>query len=332
MASEPNRTSIWWMASVQNVGIKAGIPQRPSTSGSLPGATSLGTTQALVSVEASLQQALGKSQALTVSYVGANGRRLTEFNEITPGSINPNFSALLFIQNGLTSNYESLQVQLQRRLSKGLTALSSYTWSHSIDYGSLNAAFPAVRGNSDFDVRHNLSAALSYDIPNHFKSRFAQAVLGHWGLDDRFTVRSAFPVSLNGPSFNDPATGGHDNAGLDLVSGQPIYLFGPQYPGGRAINPAAFAPPAGCSEFSCPKATAGNAPRNLVRGFGAWQMDFALRREFPIHERLKLQFRAEAFNIFNHPNFGLIDPAHYSSTFGRATGTLAQSLGILSPL
>ena len=61
----------------------------------------------------------------------------------------------------------------------------------------------------------------------------------------------------------------------------------------------------------------GDAPRNFLRGFGAWQMDIAVRREFPIHERLKVQFRAEAFNIFNHPNFGFINP-----NCGGAPGTL----------
>jgi len=69
--------------------------------------------------------------------------------------------------------------------------------------------------------------------------------------------------------------------------------------GGRTINPAAFSlPPVG--QF-------GNAPRNFVRGFGTWQTDLAVRREFPIHEKLKLVLRAEAFNIFNHPNFGKIN-------------------------
>jgi len=61
-------------------------------------------------------------------------------------------------------------------------------------------------------------------------------------------------------------------------------------------------------------------------------MDLAVRRDFPIYERLKLQFRAEAFNVFNHPSFGTIDPFLFDSTFGQATSTLASSLGVLSPL
>jgi len=94
-------------------------------------------------------------------------------------------------------------------------------------------------------------------------------------------------------------------------------------PGGRAINPQAFI---------SVSSGVGTAPRNFVRGFGAWQMDLAVRRDFPIHEQLKLQFRAEAFNIFNHPNFGTIDQNFGDPTFGQATGTLASSLGIMSPL
>jgi hypothetical protein len=70
----------------------------------------------------------------------------------------------------------------------------------------------------------------------------------------------------------------------------------------------------------------GNAPRNFVRGFGAWQINMAVRREFPLNERLHLQFRAEAFNILNHPNFGAVDSSLTSATFGQVTSMLNQSL------
>src|SRR5207302_9859952 len=141
-------------------------------------------------------------------------------------------------------------------------------------------------------------------------------------------------------------TGKFLNAGLNLVPGQPIYIYGSQCaavynalngvsnsfcPGGRAINPNAFAPPPGCDEFSCPGVVTGTAPRNFVRGFGGWQMNLAARREFPITERFRVQFRAEAVNVFNHTNFGTIDQFDYDSLFGQATATLAQSPGVLSP-
>jgi hypothetical protein len=173
-------------------------------------------------------------------------------------------------------------------------------------------------------VRHNFSGALSYELPSHFASDFTRALLHHWGFDDRFTVRTGFPVTLYGNNVVNPSTGVTYNGGLGLVQGVPIYIEGPQYPGGRAINPAAFyIPPA--NQF-------GDAPRNFVRGFGASQMDLAVRREFSIHERLRLQFRAEAFNVFNHPNFGTINPYLGQNLFGQATGTLANGIGVLSPL
>jgi hypothetical protein len=94
-------------------------------------------------------------------------------------------------------------------------------------------------------------------------------------------------------------------------------------PGGRAINPNAF---------TSVSSGLGNVPRNFARGFGAWQMNVAVRREFPIYENLKLQFRAEAFNVFNHPNLGLINNNLGQNTFGQAQFTLANSLGVLNPL
>jgi len=294
-----------------------------------------------------LQQGLGKSQALTLSYVGARGRRLLEQQHLDVQPFNPNFGSIIFSETGLTSDYDALQVQFQRRLTQGLQALASYTWGHAIDFGSQDASLPYLRGSADFDVRNNFTSALSYDVPGATHGRLARMISEHWGVDDRFTIRSAFPVTLAGAGVVDPATGRVYESGLNVVPDQPLYVYGSQCatiyasgrgcPAGRAINPNAFALPAGCTPFSCPPGVApGDAPRNFVRGFGAWQMDIALRREFPIHERLKLQFRAEAFNVFNHPNFGTVNPTFCSAgpgcTFGQATATLAQSLGTLSPL
>jgi len=286
---------------------------------------------------ASIEQALVKSQALTVSYVGSHAARLLQENEFAPAN-NPNTGDIILVENRLTSDYGALQIQFLRRLSQGLTALGSYTWSHCHDYGSVNFFLGFQRGNCDFDVRHNLSAAFSYDLPNVGQNRFLRAVVNHWALDDRFTARTAFPVTLYGNNLLQP-NGQFYSGGLNLVAGQPVYLYGNNCttvlqglgdlqpgqgcPGGRAINPNAFV---------AVDSGLGDDPRNFARGFGAWQMDLAVRRDFPIHERLKLQLRAEAFNIFNHPNFGSVDGQVGDPRFGQATGTVANSLGILSPL
>src|SRR5262249_47312655 len=159
-------------------------------------------------------------------------------------------------------------------------ALTSYTWSHCIDFGSEDYFFPYQRGNCDFDVRHNFSAAFSYNLPNVGRKSFLKAVMQHWGLDDRFTARTGFPVTLNGSQLVEP-NGQKFNAGLNLVAGQPVYLYGancqavyssisvanggpsnvPPCPGGRAINPLAF---------TSVSSGLGDAPRNFARGFGAW--------------------------------------------------------------
>jgi len=273
---------------------------------------------------ATVEQEIGKSEALSAAYVGSHTSRLLEQRQILVTPSNPNFTYVTLNQNGPTADYNALQIQFQRAMSEGLTVLASYTYAHSIDYGSTNVTFPYLRGNSDFDVRHNFSAAASYDVPSIDRSRLARALIDHWGVDTRLTARTGFPVSLEGSKVINPATGQFFYSGLNLVPAEPVYLYSSQYPGGRSINPAAFAVP--------PSAGVGDAPRNFLRGFGAWQLDLALRRDFPLYEELKLQFRAEAFNALNHPNFGYINPNLGQINFGQALRTLNASLGVLSPL
>jgi hypothetical protein len=278
----------------------------------------------------SVEQALGSSQSMTMSYVGSNGRRLLGEQELSLSKSNPNFGYVFYFPNGITSNYQALQVKFQRSVTRGVHALTSYTWSHSIDLGSTASALPLTRGNSDFDVRHNFQTGLSWDITSKFNNRPMQYALSSWGLDGRVMLRTGFPVTLNGNQITDPATGMVYSGGVNLIPGRPIYLYGSQYPGRRAINggpstagaTAAFALPTGTSP--------GDAPRNFVRGFGASQVNLAIRRDFPIRETLHLQFRAETFNLLNHPNFGYVDSILTDALFGQSTQMLSQSLGTVA--
>jgi hypothetical protein len=303
-----------------------------------------------------LEQALGKQQTISASYIGASGRRLLQ-TAIIP--FNPNFGFTELVTNAGTSNYNALQVQFQRRLSHGVQALASYTWSHSIDTGSAGSAFGdfantldpsainANRGPSDFDIRNTFSAAVTYDLPAPKINSFTNAILRGWSLESIILARSAPPVDITDISFSGlvPFSSGIEaDVRPDLVPGQPLYLFGSQYPGGKAFNPAAFTDPPFDPITFIPKQ--GNVPRNFLRGFGATQWDFAVHREFPIRESLKLQFRAEMFNVLNHPNFGppsggFLNPAFGFGTagFGLSTQLLGQSLsggnlgtGAFSPL
>lgn len=272
----------------------------------------------------SLQQAMGSSQALTVSYVGSNGRRLIQEQELAVQTLNPNFGTVVYFNTGSTSNYQALQTQFQRNMNHGLQALVSYTWSHSLDDGSTGNQFALTRGNSNFDVRNNFSGGLSWDLPSVGGPKFTKALLNRWGLDGRLTARSGFPIPLLGNLNTDPATGTRDYSGVNLVPNEPLWLYGSQYSGGRVINKAAFSLPA--------TGLSGDAPRNFVRGFGETQINLAARREITLHEGIKLQLRAETFNVLNHPNFGYITPQLTSATFGQATEMLNQSLGSMSSL
>ena len=295
-----------------------------------------------------VEQALGKQQSLSASYIGSAGRRLLQAADIV--SPNPNlFTAVLF-GNTATSDYSALQVQFNRRMSRGLQGLVSYTWSHSIDdgsagsYGSNSNVLPATlngnanRGPSDFDIRHTFSAGVTYDLPAPRVNVFASAILHGWSLQTFVFARSAPPVDVFDSAFrqlNSVATAIRP----DVVPGQGLYLYGPQFPGGRGFNPDAFTDPptipVGCSPFitfPCNATRQGNLSRNALRGFGATQWDFGVHRDFPIHESLKFQFRAEMFNVLNHPNFGppsgsfLSPQAGGPAGFGVSTQMLGQSV------
>lgn len=281
-----------------------------------------------------LEQALGTDQTVTVGYVGSNSRRLIEQQYTNLAGANPAFTLVESYQNGLSSSYNSLQLQYKRKLSHGLQALASYTWSHGLDSSSQDSnLYPYQRGNSDFDLRNNLTGALSYELPNDYAERWERAIAAKWGVDLRATVRTGFPVEINGPELTDTSTGQLYYSLLNYNRAIPLYLSRPNVPGGRVINIDAFSVPLNGQQ--------GDSPRNFARGFGENEFNLAVRREFPLHEQFHLLFRAEAFNVLNHPNFGAINVAcgnptagHTCTTptFGQAISTLASSLGGLTPI
>ncbi|NYF77971.1 hypothetical protein HDF17_000258 [Granulicella arctica] len=270
----------------------------------------------------SLQQALGARQSLTVSYVAAAGRRLMGLQQRSISALNPNFGLIQYFATGVTSNYQGLQVQFQRSVAKGLQVLTSYTWSHTIDLGSQSATLALQRGNADFDVRHNLQSGLSWELPIVSGPKPLATLANNWGVDLRLVARTAYPITLGGTTQTNPATGAQYNSGLNIIPNVPIYLYSPQYAGGKIINPAAFSLPTTGVE--------GNAPRNFARGFGATQVNLSVRRDFPLHNEVALHFRAETFNLLNHPIFGYVDPTYSDATFGQATQTLNASLGTMA--
>jgi hypothetical protein len=298
----------------------------------------------------SIQRALSEKQSISVTYLGSSGRKLLRDELVNSlAGLNPNFSGVTLTTNDGKSNYNALQLQYEHRLANGLQMLASYAWAHSLDNTpGLNLPSPYRSiydpqldySNSDYDVRHSFSTAITYEPPTPKGPKFVRAIAGNWGFDSLFRGSTALPV--NALTGNDPwgmtivdFTDSYQRP--DVVGNQPLYLYGSQYPGGKAFNPAAFANPASAN-------AQGDLGRNTLRGFGAWEEDFAIRRVFPIHEQIKLQFRAEFFNIFNHPNFG--DPGTQGTgtnmltnpLFGLSTATLAESLdagsgaGSFSPL
>ncbi len=159
-----------------------------------------------------LEQALGAQQTITVSYVGAAGRRLIQSAYVV--SPNPSFGNADLVGGVGTSDYDALQVQFQRRLAHGLQALASYTWSHSIDtasagstYNGSNSLVPSVnpsanRGPSDFDIRNAFSTGVTYDIPAVKGNLLVNAALRGWSLQSVIQARSAPPVNVFDGAFS----------------------------------------------------------------------------------------------------------------------------------
>ena len=262
---------------------------------------------------ASVQQALPQELVATVSYIGSKGTHLltTSFiNTINPATGTrqfPGFGQVEFRGNENNSSFEALQASLQRSFKHGLLFSLNYLWSHEIDDGSLGGGdsdFPqnaecraCERASGDFDARHAFNANFVYELPfgsgRTYLSQpgILRALFGAWDITSILAGRTGLPVNVtlsrSGAAVPD---GNTQNQRPNLVPGASLTPTG----GSTAaewIDPAAFSIPV--------SGTFGNAPRNLVRGPALWQTDVGLARHFTLSERIGLEFRAEAFNLFN---------------------------------
>ena len=293
-----------------------------------------------------VERELARGLILSAEYFGARGNHLTREAEENPFEpalgqrYNPNLaSPLLTDLTDGQSFYNSFQASISKRYGRNLSWQASYTLAHSVDDASVDFSVESVndppvsqntfdrkgsRGPSDFDIRHNFVANVVYELPGRGR------LLGGWQVSSVANVHSGVPFT---PVLS------FDNADVQsLLTAERPDLVGNPYtgicPNGDRVgtpscwfNPSAFAvPPAG--EF-------GNAGRNILRGPAFAQFDPALHKDFAITDRGKITVGVEAYNLFNHPNFGV--PSNTQSplalggngdaVFKNAAGNFADNAG-----
>ncbi len=324
--------------------VSDGFPPTPTVNFNALGAP----TGNVISIPGNIKQAYAEQFNLTLeqevtplstlfkfAYVGNLGRRLGNgfnANQPIPGpgsttSRRPFFGVrpalgdiTYYVSDGL-SNYHAFQFTAEKRLSAGLNGLVGYTWAHSIDTvatdfggGTGTPQDPRCRscdrGNSAFDLRHRLTAAFTYRLPGFGLKGFTGALLGGWQTNAILQWQTGLPFT---PQLNNSTTNG--------TGSRPDRIGSGNLPSGQRsithwFDQTAFATP--------PIYTYGNAGRDILFGPGRTNLDASLFKDFRPLERLTVQFRTEAFNVLNHPQFGQPNATIGSGSVGQITSTVGN--------
>jgi Carboxypeptidase regulatory-like domain/TonB dependent receptor len=275
-----------------------------------------------------IEKSLGSAAVLQVGYVGSQGRKLNIMENINSGNAFPTFGPVIQLNSVGTSNYNSLQTTFRLRSWHGLTSQFSYTWGHSLDEvseyraviaDSLNPKFDY--GNSDYDTRNLFTASFNYEVPRAaWASGWKSRIVNGWQLSSLWNFHSGFPsdeVRLNLDLIGDPYAG----VSHTFSSGEQWW------------NPAAFAQPAA--------GAIGNLARNKFYAPGYGSVDFSVIKNIPVTERIKIQLRAEMFNLLNRINLasgpGSVGsscgtsvpgaPCNFSAGFGKVSDTIGDFNG-----
>jgi hypothetical protein len=298
----------------------------------------------------SAERELPANFVVTVSYLGSHGVHLLETNVVnlidpaTGITQYPAFAPAIGWRGSIgMSSYNGLAATLRRPFSNGLLVTANYAYTHEIDNGSNGSGdgdeispqnplcLSCDRASGAWDARHVANGNAVYELPFGFgkpmlnERGIASAITGNWELTTTALARTGFPVNVLLPSSYTAPDGATGTQRPDLVPGVSLTPRGGKTVA-EWVNPAAFANPAG--KF-------GTAPRNLLRGPGTWQVDLGAGKKFPMWEHWQLQFRAEFYNVFNHPQLGQPQSTFNSANttgFGSIINTVNLNTNIVSPI
>jgi hypothetical protein len=274
-----------------------------------------------------LERELSAGTTLSLVYIGsrtvhADSGTVQNIPLPGPGAIAarrpiPQLSQISDIRWNGWATYHALTLSAKRHFTKGLMFDANWTWSHSIDDASDSGAtlnetnlpqnvydLAQEKASSSFDHRHRVVVSFIYQLPLARDSMgWAHALFGQWQASGNFTAQSGAPFTVNISS--DQANIGAGPAQRPNISGNPN--------DGPKTSQQWFS----TSVFSLPALyTFGNAPRNAVIGPGLQEFDLSLQKDIQLPEAAKLQFRAEAYNLFNHPNFNIPSRTAFTANFG----------------
>lgn len=285
-----------------------------------------------------VERQLGSNWTARIAYVGNRGTHLSSgifsFQELNPAiyipgestedntqsrRINPNFGSIGNSPSGNNSKYDALQLNLEKRFSRGFSLLANYAWAKMMDdYGLDGQTDPFNRaidyGISNDDVTHLVHLSGIWQIPNRGTTRLARGLINGWELSSLATWHSGFGFQVFSGvdnSFSGVDLDRADFAGTSISQAR----LDPGRPHGQLIqeyfNPAVFVPNA--------LGTFGNSGKNILRGPGMFDTDFGAIKNTKVTERLSVQFRAEFFNLFNNVNFNQPDNSIADSTVAQIT-------------
>ncbi len=287
----------------------------------------------------SVQRELKNNLLLEMNYLGSVGRKLESlraFNESIPGATGsvlsrapyPEFGRIQMVDGSGKSNYNGASIKLEKRLSNGLSFVSGYTFSKSIDNASAirshngDTLFPqnsynlaAEKALSSFHTSHRAVNSVLYQLPFGKGKRFmdqggvANVLLGGWEFGTLLNIQTGFPLTVVTGSDRSNIGAGFDRP--NQVAGQNATIDNGTL--ARYFNTDAF--------VAQPLGTFGNVGRNTIISPGIVQWDASLLKHFRFAESKSLQFRFEAFNAANNMNWGNPDTNRGSANFGKITGT-----------